>query len=167
MKRLILGILVAIGLVSVSFGAYIPKSYEENYQKLKAEMEEVEQSGNWDRIGATCSWGENGKVVVIKNSNLSHLYGTKGEEWCHLKNVLAFVDEYRKFDKKELEKELKKFNKNARVWGSDVYRKVEQMPRFKEDSGIYGWKSIERLLENALEKWEILKMELEISKYMN
>ena len=170
MKRLIGGILVAFSVVSVSMGAYIPKDYEENYQKLKAEMEGVEQSGNWDRIGATCSWSEDGKVVVIKNSNLSHLYGTKGKEWCHLKNVLAFFDEIRamevKVDKKKGEREF-----------YVAINKVKQMPRFKEDYGI----GITQMSINesrftagdngfwnrVFEKWEILKMELEISKYMN
>ncbi len=169
MRKFAIMVLVVFGLVSVSMGANIPKSDEENYQKLKAEMEEVEQSGNWDRIGATCSWGEDGKVAVIGNSNLSHLYGIKGKEWCHLKNVLAFFDEIRAMEVKT----KNRLDSSFRI----AIAKVREIPRFKEDDNIYisvrgNYKNQAVFNDYAFwkrvfEKWEELKMELEISKYMN
>lgn len=136
MKRLILGILVAFSVVSVSMGAYISEENEANYQKLKAEMEEVEQS---DWMNLTCSWDEDGKAIIEGRGSGQGF----AKDWCGLKNVLAFVDEYRA---------------NKGKGGIYTYYEVEKMPRFKEDSGIYGWKSIGRLLENALEKWKETKL---------
>ncbi len=104
MKKLIFGILVAFSAVSVSFGYDLTQKQEENYQKLKAEMEEVEQS---DWMNLTCSWNEEGEAIIEGRGSGQSF----AKDWCGLKNVLAFADEYRKFDKKEIEKELKKFNK--------------------------------------------------------
>ena len=145
MKRLILGILVAFSVVSVSMGAYISEENEANYQKLKAEMEEVESNEYWDGTKVTCSWGEDGEVVIGGRGRRNIF----AKDWCGLKNVLAFVDEYRA---------------NKGKGGIYTYYEVEKMPRFKEDSGIYGWKSIERLLENALEKWKEVKLKIVMEK---
>lgn len=152
-RKMVVMLLMVFGAISVSFGYDLTQKQEENYQKLKAEMEEVEQS---DWMNLTCSWDEEGEAIIEGRGSGQSF----AKDWCGLKNVLAFVDEYRKFDKKELEKELKKFNKNARVWGDDVYNKVKQMDRFKNDvySGIYSCRDLSQLLEKALEKWKETKL---------
>lgn len=162
-KRIAMLFMVCGLAVSVSFGYYMFEDEEANYQKLKAEMEEVESNEYWDGTKVTCSWGEDGEVVIGGRGRRDIF--AKG--WCGLKNVLAFVDEYRKFDEKELEKKLKKFNKNARVSGYDVFDELKQMPRFKNDmdSGIYYHRNLSQLLEKALEKWKETKLRWDMFRH--
>ena len=160
-KKMVVMLLMVFGAVSVSMGAYIPKSYEENYQKLKAEMEEAESSF-YERWQITCSWDEDGKVVI---GDRGHNIFVK--DWCELKNVLAFFDEIRamevKVDKKKGEREF-----------YVAINKVKQMPRFKEDSGI----GITQMSINesrftagdngfwsrVFEKWEEVKLKIVMEK---
>lgn len=116
MRKLIFGILVAFGFVSVSFGVDLYGN-EENYQKLKAEVEvmvkSVEKSGN---------------IVIDEDSCNSRRFERHSElvTLCYVKNVLAFFDELRAME----------------VENDDLLlaiAKVREMPRFKEDSGIYSY----------------------------
>lgn len=69
---------------------------------------------------------------------------------CKMKNVLAFVDEYRA---------------NKGKGGIYTYDEVKQIPRFKEDISIYYKQSIGNLLKEALKKWEEDKMQITIERY--
>ena len=141
MKRLILGILVAFSVVSVSFGAWIPEDDEANYQKLKAEVE------MWK--GKECKYNESGKLV-------------DGDIMCDAKNVIAFFDEIRATEIKD--NELKnKFDSTFDI----AVRKVREMPRFKNDSGIYTYArgayfNKENFWENVWQEWDKTKLNLEI-----
>ena len=171
MKRLILGILVAIGLVSVSFGAWIPEDDEANYQKLKVEMEEVEQSEYWksDDHQVICSWGEDGKMIASNKWEISYR-----NDWCELKNVLAFFDEIRAMEVKT----KNRLNSPFLI----AIAKVREMPRFKNDDGIYiyvrggnmDWKTKEETAvfndyafwERVFEKWKETKLRISAQSYM-
>ena len=117
MKRLMFGILVAFGLVSVSMGAWIPEKDEANYQKLKAEMAEYD-------VGRECKGG--GSL----------------DGWCNLKNVIAFFDEIRASDAQPVcggsgcKKSNGDYERKMSALKVAVF-KIREMPRFKNDSAIY------------------------------
>ena len=124
---------------SVSMGAWIPKNYEENYQKLKAEVEEY--GGVED-----CKWSEDGKLI---SGNL-----------CQYKNVIAFFDEIRATEGRD--GNFDDFIK--------AVKKVREIPRFKNDGGIYtyvkGAYFNEKIFwENVFDEWDKTKRQLRMDGF--
>lgn len=130
MRKFAIMVLVAFGLVSVSFGVDL-YSNEEPYQKLKAEVEMY----------------DDGKECIKWDYEL-----------CHFKNVIAFFDEIR-----AIEDDKDDFHK--------AVEKVREMPRFKNDSGIYSYVRTsfrggavfkeEAFWESVWSKWNRMKIQLE------
>lgn len=131
-------ILMAFGLVSVSFGADLFLN-KKHYQKLKAEMEMYDL------------------VDFEKRCNKKDLN--------HIKNVIAFFDEIRATDVKGAKTEWEEYTM--------AIRKVMEMPRFKNDGGIYSqirtfygnrnanFRSEEGFWKDVWNKWDYIKIELE------
>lgn len=147
MKKLVFGILMAFGLVSISMGAWIPKDDKENYQKLKAEVEEYDLVDFEKR----CYTGD----------------------LNHIKNVIAFFDEIRAREVKADCGKKKLCSKEDREYGIAM-KEVREMPRFKNDGGIYAYVRENRgamhemayfknkiFWEDVFNKWDMTKLELE------
>lgn len=144
-RKMVVVLLMAFGLVSVSFGAWIPEYVEANYQKLKAEVE------MWK--GKECKYNESGELV-------------DGDIMCDAKNVIAFFDEIRATEVKGAKTEYDEI--------SIAMRKVMEMPRFKEDIGIYAhittfygntqarFRDEEGFWENVFNEWKKTKSDLKI-----
>ncbi len=106
-------LLMVFGAVSVSFGAKLWLD-EENYQKLKAE---VEQYG-----GEDCKWSEDGKKLI-------------SGDLCEFKKILMFFEEIRATDGefKEVAKKVKE---------KPLFKEDYRIRNFKEwTSNEIWWKS--------------------------
>lgn len=134
--------------VSVSFGAWVSEEDEAMYQKLKSEVEEMSMNKYNADVNESECFKEDGSPTYKEFGG--ERKNRKRAIICRYKNVLAFVDEYRA---------------NKGKGGIYTYNEVERIPRFKEDSSIYGWGSIESLLKEALKKWEEYKIKLEMFYY--
>lgn len=140
-KRIAMLFIVCGLVVSVSFGVDLLYNSEKNYQKLKAEMEEYD-------VGRECKGG--GSL----------------DGWCNLKNVIAFFDEIKATELKDNELKNKITGRTYRPFDVAV-EKVREMPRFKNDSGIYSYAKGAYFKEEAFWKsvwheWEETKSNLEI-----
>lgn len=150
-RKVAVVMLMVFGAVSVGFGVEIPKYHDSNYQKLKAEMEEYD-------VGRECKGG--GSL----------------DEWCNLKNVIAFFDEIRAT---EIDvKAIKCGTEECRKWDAFymAIKKVREMPRFKNDSAIYSYvkgdvgnnrekayfRNEEGFWKSVFNEWERTKSDLEI-----
>lgn len=140
-KRIAMLFMVCGLVVSVSFGAWIPKNYEENYQKLKAEVEEYGDVGK-------CKWDEDGKG--------NH---SEGVDWrvCEFQKVLLFFDEIRATEGRD---------GNYDDFAKAV-KKVREIPLFKNDSGIYSYAkgayfNEKPFWESVWNNWESAKNKMEM-----
>ncbi len=146
MRKLAFIVLVVFGLISVSFGAWIQPYHESRYQKLKAEVE---------------MWDDKGNCKLREDGTLNTNWGL-----CRAKNVLAFFDEIRATEVKGAETEYEEI--------SIAMRKVMEMPRFKNDSGIYAqiitfdgnrkarFRSEEGFWKDIWSEWRYTKSDLEL-----
>lgn len=163
-KRIAMLFVVCGLAVSVSFGVDIMDN-REDYQKLKTEVEvlvaSVEKSRN---------------IVIDEDSCNNALWKNRSdmERLCELKNVLAFFDEIRITNA-----EIKNPKGLERLINlKETLLKVGEMPRFKNDSGIYSYVKFVRsgadamslggkfdgnFWEKVWQKWKETKIEFGIS----
>lgn len=152
MKRLMFGILMAFGLVSMSFGVDL-YSNEEPYQKLKAE---VEMTGKMLYDSGMTSAIVDDNYCTSKNGGRG--YNGTLADFCKIINIVVFFDELRAMEVEKNELQL-------------AVKKVREMPRFKNDSTIYAytrngilnprfWEFVER-------DWDMTKVELNVGKALN
>lgn len=138
MKKLMFGILMAFGLVSVSFGADLFLN-KKHYQKLKAEVEEYD-------------------LVDFEKRCYKR-------DLDHIKNVIAFFDEIRATDvkgaKTEWEEytiairkvmEMPRFRNDSSIYAVITTFDGNRKANFRSEEGF--WKDV-------WNKWEMTKLELE------
>lgn len=113
-KRIAMLFMVCGLAVSVSFGVDLYGENLENYQKLKAEIEEYAKE--YGDVGE-CKWDEDKKTFLGENV-----------DWrlCKAQKVVLFFDEIRAM-------KVKKNDLNIAI------QKVREMPLFKNDGDIYAY----------------------------
>lgn len=163
-KMVVMMLLMVFGAVSVGFGVDIMDN-EENYQKLKEEVEVLVASVKKSR-----------NIVIDEDSCNNALWKNRSDmrRLCESMNVLAFFDEIRITNA-----EIKNPKGLERLINlKESLLKVGEMPRFKEDSGIYSYVKFVRsgadamslggkfggnFWESVWQKWKETKIEFGIS----